>query len=367
MSWILLVYQILKIFYLSRVTHKKFLQVIRHLPPEIQQKYSSARIPASNVYTSSEQLLLRWANACFEYINPTVQRTAITFSKDFSDSSFLTAIILSFFPKEERNVMKRKANNNDAKQISYGMILNILKEYGIYTHVKNFQISPTSPANAREMVLFLTILFQNLQHFYPKDTIQFSCILGDSVIKAITLTNPTNKTLEYAIKYEGSDCFIHPPGLLDAKIEPGKEFEYQITFKSKLSAKVDGKIYFINRKPGWASQAAPIVYNLTSNITGRRSIDYKIISTNLYSQFAYKLQVKLPFPKEKGEFEVRLEQKRKGVAIKKKGGKSVYKQSGSELIYRVFFLRREEDGKSTIKFNNPEGTADLIVYFLPVA
>ena len=53
MSWILLVYQILKIFYLSRVTHKKFLQVIRHLPPEIQQKYSSARIPASNVYTSS--------------------------------------------------------------------------------------------------------------------------------------------------------------------------------------------------------------------------------------------------------------------------------------------------------------------------
>ena len=366
MSWILLVYQILKIFYLSRVTHKKFLQVIRHLPPEIQQKYSTTRIPQSNVYTPSELLLLRWANACFEFINPGIQRTAISFSKDFSDSSFLTAIILSFFPKEEKNILKRKANTTDAKQISYGMILNILKEYGIYTHVKNFQISPTSPANAREMVLFLTILFQNLQHFYPKDTIQFSCILGDSVIKAITLYNPTNKILEYAIKYEGSDCFIHPPGLLDAKIEPGKEFEYQITFKSKLSAKVDGKIYFINRKPGWASQAAPIVYNLISNVTGRRSIDYKIISTNLYSQFAYKLQVKLPFPKEKGEFEVRIEQRKKGVVVKKKGGKSTIKQNSSELIYKVFFLRREEDGKSTIKFNNPDGTAELTVFFLPV-
>ena len=108
MSWILLVYQILKIFYLSRVTHKKFLQVIKHLPPEIQQKYSSSRIPSSNVYTSSELLLLRWANACFEYINPGINRTAVSFSKDFSDSSFLTAIILSFFPKEEKNLLKRK-------------------------------------------------------------------------------------------------------------------------------------------------------------------------------------------------------------------------------------------------------------------
>ena len=66
MSWVLLVYQILKIFYLSRVTHKKFLQVIKHLPPEIQQKYNSSRIPTSNVYSTAELLLLRWVNACFE-------------------------------------------------------------------------------------------------------------------------------------------------------------------------------------------------------------------------------------------------------------------------------------------------------------
>ena len=365
MSWILLVYQILKIFYLSRVNHKKFLQVIKHLPSEIQQKYNSGRIPTSNVYSSSELLLLRWVNACFEAVNPGIQRNAITFSKDFADSSLLTSIILSYFPKEEKNVLKRKTTSIDAKQINYNMILSILKEYGIYTHIKNFQISPTSPANAREMVLFLTMLFQNLQHFYPKDTIQFSCILGDSVIKAITLYNPTNKILEYAIKYEGNDCFIHPPGVLDAKIEPGKEFEYQITFKSKLSTKVDGRVYFINRKPGWSSQAAPIVYNLTSNITGRRSIDYKIISTNLYSQFAYKLQVKLPFPKEKGEFEVRIEQKKKSVLIKKKRG-NVVRQNASELLYKVFFLRGEEEGKSTIKFTNPDGIAEITVYFLPV-
>ena len=76
--------------------------------------------------------------------------------------------------------------------------------------------------------------------------------------------------------------------------------------------------------------------------------------------------MKLPFPKEKGEFEVRIEQRKKGVVIKKKGTKSTVKQNTSELLYKVFFLRREEDGKSTIKFNNPEGTAELTVFFLPV-
>ena len=365
-SWVLLVYQILKIFYLSRVNLKSLSLAIKHLPNEIQQKYLSNKMPVSNIYSSHEFILLRWLNACFEYVNPHSQREAYSFSKDFSDSSLLTALILSYFPKEEKTVIsKRKQYSNEEKMINYHSLINILRDYGIYTHIKNFQISPNN-MNAREILLFLTMLFQNLQHFYPKDTIQFSCILGDSVIKAITLMNPTNKLLEYSVKYEGSECYSIPQGSNDIKIEPGKEIEYQITFKSKISKSVDGKIYFINRKPGWSCQAAPIVYCLTSNVTGRRSIDFKIISTNLYSRFAYKLQVQLPFPKEKGEFEVRLEQRKKYVQSLKKGAKSNLRNFNSELIYKAFSIKGEEDGKGIIKFSNTEGTSDIIIYFLPV-
>ena len=364
-SWVLLVYQILKIFYLSRVNTRTFSQAIKHLPQEIQQRYLNTKIPQSNVYSQSEYILLRWVNACFETVNPHTQKDAITFSKDFSDSSLLSGVLLSYFPKEEKNILKRKGQQaNELKIINYNMILNILKDYGIYTHIKVFQISPTSAANAREMVLFLTMLFQNFQHFYPKDNIQFSCVLGDTIVKSISLMNPTNKPLEYAVKHEGDDCFVYP-NTNDIRIEPNKEYEYQITFKSKFSTRVDGKIYFINRRPGWASQAAPIVYNLSSNITGRRSLDYKIISTNLYSQFAYKFQVKLPFPKEKGEFEVHLEQRKKVVAQKKKVGKPINKQNNTDLLYKVFSLKNEEDGKAIIKFNQ-DGMADVTVFYLPV-
>ena len=368
-SWVLLVYQILKIFYLSRVNTRALSQALKHLPSDIQTRYVNQKIQPSNVYSNSELILLRWISACFEFVNPHLQKDIITFSKDFSDSSLLTAVLLSYFPKEEKNASKKKQQLNDLKIINYTSIINILKDYGIFTHIKNLQVSPTSSPNAREMVLFLTMLFQNFQHFYPKDTIQFTCILGDSIIKSITLMNPTNKLLEYAIKHEGNECFNYPD-MNEIKIEPGKELEYQITFKSKFSNKVTGKVYFINKKSGWASQAAPIVYNLISNVTGRRSIDYKIISTNLYSQFAYKLQVKMPFPKEKGEFEVFLEQKKKNVPPpqKKKVSKStsIKKSNPSDLLYKVFMLKGEEDGKAIVKFNNPDGTAEVTIFFLPV-
>ena len=367
-SWVLLVYQILKIFYLSRVNLKSLSLALRHLPNDIQKKYLINKFPQSNIYSNSEFILLRWVNACYEYINPSIPKDIYNFSSDFSDSSLLTAIILSYFPKEDKvHLNKRKPSSQfEVKKLNYNILLNILKEYGIYTHIKQFQISPNN-INAREILLFLIVLFQNLQHFYPKDTIVFSCILGDSLVKSISLMNPTKKTLEYAVKYEGSECFsINQANNSEIKIEPGKEVEYQITFKSKLSSKIEGKIYFINRRPGWSSQAAPIVYSLISNIIGRRSIETKIISTNLYSRFAYKLKVVTPFQKEKGEFEVFLEQKKKFVPSLKKGAKNNIKNFNSDLIYKAFYIKGEEEGTAIIKFANSEGSADIVIYFLPV-
>ena len=366
-SWVLLVYQILKIFYLSRVNIKSLSLALKHLPNEIQKKYLNNKFPQSNIYSPSEFILLRWVNACYEYINPSIPKDIYNFYSDFSDSNILTAILLSYFPKEDKTqVNKRKQTLIEVKKLNYNILLNILKEYGIYTHIKQFQISPNN-INAREILLFLTVLFQNLQHFYPKDTITFSCILGDSLVKSISLMNPTKKTLEYAVKYEGSECFsINQANNSEIKIEPGKEIEYQITFKSKLSSQVEGKIYFINRRAGWSNQAAPIVYCLISNINGRRAIETKIISTNLYSRFAYKLKVVLPFQKEKGEFEVTLEQKKKFVPSLKKGAKNNIKNFNSELIYKAFSIKGEEEGTAIVKFTNSEGSAEIIVYFLPV-
>ena len=42
------------------------------------------------------------------------------------------------------------------------------------------------------------------------------------------------------------------------------------------------------------------------------------------------------------------------------------KSNNTELLYRVFSLKGEHDGKSTIKFLNSDGTAEIIIFFLPI-
>ena len=49
-SWVLLVYQILKIFYLSRINLKTLSLALKHLQNEIQKKYLNPKFPQSKKY-----------------------------------------------------------------------------------------------------------------------------------------------------------------------------------------------------------------------------------------------------------------------------------------------------------------------------
>ena len=73
----------------------------------------------------------------------------------------------------------------------------------------------------------------------------------------------------------------------------------------------------------------------------------------------------MPFPKEKGEFEVHLEQRKKIVQQKKKVGRPINtKQNTSELLYKVFTLKNEENETAIVKFNQ-DGVAEVTVFYLP--
>ena len=89
------------------------------------------------------------------------------------------------------------------------------------------------------------MLYQNLQHFIPKQTIPYTCILGDTVTKAIFLENQSaTKRIEYLVKIEGCSDFSTQT-FNEIKLEPGQSMEYPIYFKSRLSQQVEAKIYFI--------------------------------------------------------------------------------------------------------------------------
>lgn len=85
-------------------------------------------------------------------------------------------------------------------------------------------------------------------------------------MKNIELTNPTNRTICYSVKMEGSSDFI-----MDSEeqflIEPKDTFKFRVKFQSRVSETVSARIFFTNKKESNV-QAAALVFDLKSNITG---------------------------------------------------------------------------------------------------
>ena len=349
-SWVLLIYQILKVFYLPRVNFKSFKNAIRHLPETEQLKYNSFRLPSSNIYSTSELIIIKWMQALYDFVNlnPVNPLKITNFTDDLSEGSVLASIVMSYFPEvEDQHKAPKKKTMQDGKfGLQIDKFLQTLKDYGVYTHVKNKHFSlPT----AREMLLFIIMLFQNLQHFIPKDTIVFTCVLGETVSKTINLSNPKpDRRIEYFIKKKGSEDFIIQTAT-EIKLETG-EVEFPIQFKSRISAPVEGKIYFINKNEGLNFQAAPLVFNLKSNVTGRKSIPPEIhVTSPMYKEKKFKITVKSMF-KERGEFEIKLIiNKREPPSTKKvtrltKQANKTQKVKEEETLFRVFYTQHDYEG-----------------------
>ena len=342
-SWILLIYQILKIYYLSRINLKSLRATLKVMPDSETQKYAgNIKFPSSNLYSTNELILIKWMQILFDS-KSTNQLKIKDFAKDLSDLSVLSLIIFTYFPKiEEKLKIPKKKNTQDGNVgvgLKFEKFLDYIKSYGIYTHIKAKHFSSLNP---KEMVLFIVILFQNLVHFIPKDTINFVCILGETVTKTINLENSNpNRTIEYFIKKEGSDDFTTPVAS-EIKLE-NIPYDFPIVFKSKISTPVEGKLYFINKNEGFNLQAAPLVFNLTSTITGRKSIMPIIsVTSPMYKERKFKLTVKSPI-KERAEFDIKLQIIKKVPVIKAKTIRLVkpvnhMKKKEEEIICKVFYI-----------------------------
>lgn len=135
----------------------------------------------------------------------------------------------------------------------------------------------------REMLLFILHLYVYLPFYVPKqEPVVFKCILGEEVVRAIELTNPSSKAVTYQVRYEGSEDF-KIMGEEKFRIEPKEVYKFQVKFVSRVSTPVKGKIMFINVKEN-SLTAAALVFELQSEIVGRTSDRIWNISGILYEQ-----------------------------------------------------------------------------------
>jgi len=93
-SWLTVFYQILKIYYLNRVTPKSF----KSLPgmPSNETNVETA-MTKSNIYSVPETILLKWMTYHYCKINPLHHKVITNFDADLHDGLVFASLIKSHF------------------------------------------------------------------------------------------------------------------------------------------------------------------------------------------------------------------------------------------------------------------------------
>jgi len=303
-AWITLFYQTLKIYFLGKVSLKTF-KATPGMPPE-KLMVPDYYLEGSNVIGIPENLLLRWLEVHYEKMRPGIPKRIKNFGEDLRDGHIFSAVIQSYVGNGATRSLGMMRNNLASKEdyiYNANKIINALEELGLQTP---FSAKDLESPSQRDMILFTLYMFNNLPHYIPKATIEFSCLLRDTAIKYIELSNPAHKAISYRVHLEGDQDFsLEGTEDRDTNIhlEPKTSVRFPIKYTARLSKTTTGRILFTNKKEEGNIQAAALVFDLKSNVTGRVSVGTETMQTRLYELKSKDIRIENPFNM-KADFQV---------------------------------------------------------------
>lgn len=196
----------------------------------------------------------------------------------------------------ESNLMS-KIKTNPTSQHDYFYNFELMKTVLLEFGIKEeLDEKEFITTNSISMLLFGLHLFKTLPYYLPRATIEFECSLHEKLQKEIILNNPTNKTIIYSVKIFGHKNFSIENDLV--KLEGKMPVPFPVTYYANTSLPVDGKIFFQNRRNG-KSVAGAVVFNLRAKVNNRFSMKtFTISNVNLYEMSSSDITVVNPFDKD---------------------------------------------------------------------
>ncbi len=297
-SWISVLYQIIKIYVLKRITQKQYeslpgVDPSRPLPgfsaddsdTEVKKKKRRKKddpaLVGSNVYSVSEGLLLKWLTYHYVVLGPENPKRLTNFEEDLKDGSVLCHLLQSHVPNIAASGrplfgFKRNPASDEDNKLNATKFIGGMRELGL-----DLSISPSSftHPNGLNMLLLVIYLYQNLPQYIPKTTIEFYGFLGERVVKNIELRNPAKKGINYWVTVEGSPDFKIEKRQL--QLDPGAVEAFPIEFVSRFTKTVNGRLTFRAQRDGGIN-AATMVFNLKSMVHSRKAVLTHQIKTVAY-------------------------------------------------------------------------------------
>lgn len=366
-SWILVLHQVIKTFFLFRITPKsldnlpgidvsmgnallgvsnkadtqKVSSKAKRVKPlsedarglskslkSTKTLFDSSTLSAcngSNVYSTAENVLLKWLTYHFNNAisNPSQYRDIYNFSTQLQDCTVFCYVLLSHIPTlagvgGPLCGFHRNPTTDEHTKVNAASCVRALKhlriDYGL--------VSDSIPnMNEREMLLLVMHLYQSLPHYVPRTLIEFSGTLGQVVQKTIELKNPSKKSISYQVELEGSPEFTIQGSLVT--LDPLGTSSFLVELRPKFSRSVEARLTFRSEKDGTVA-AAPLVFGLKSCIHSRQAIRTKAVESATYELLETEIQIDNKFPVD-GNFKISLLQE----VIDTNGGKNKSRSAGN--------------------------------------
>jgi len=300
-AWITLLYQIIRVFLLNRISPKTF-RSLPGIPPDKAVVDSS--MTSSNIYSTSENIVLCWLAHHYNSANPATPRHLTNFDQDLMDGCVIGAVVQSHVGQVGALAkLKQSPGSEEQRRGNVEKVLVALSEIGMPTFLTQKDLAQAA-ISPREMVLFCLSLYQGLPHYIPKTTIEFPCALGEAVTKNLELTNPSSKQVTYWVKLEGCADFV-PVLPSEFTIAPRGVEQFPIRFQSRLSSQVRATLRFTSRVSEGSAHAAAMVFVLLSKVTTRKSEKTLNFTAHLYELKTEEVEIANGFAKD-AEFTIQI-------------------------------------------------------------
>lgn len=350
-SWTTLIYQIIKLYLLNRVTQKSFKSI-----PGMDSDSTSIEpwMTGSNVYSTSECILLKWLTYHYANMHPHTPKKINNFDADLMDGTVFAAVINSHAGSVKAlTALKTNCSSEEQRMFNCEKVIAGLAEIGMTSY---FTAQDLARPSAREIVLFCLQLYHGLPHYIPKCKIVFTCPLGEKIEKKLDLSNTSGKPINYWIRIEGSGDFSID-GVETITIPAKGLVQFPVFFQSRVTTPVQkAKLSFTNRSNDGSAQAAALVFELVSDVKPPQTITQIDMETPLYKLLNKEVEVKNIYGQE-AEFTISLiiQEEPKKVQPKKKGSP----ETPALTFPQPFFIKNE-------KVKVKKGSSSIIgIQFLP--
>uniref|UniRef100_A0A667I3F2 Calponin-homology (CH) domain-containing protein n=1 Tax=Lynx canadensis TaxID=61383 RepID=A0A667I3F2_LYNCA len=314
-AWTDVFLQIYKVLVLSRVVP----HCSSNLPPIHVQNSPKVNpcFVSSNIYSSSERILLNWMNTNYENARHIIwkncpngvipsERWIVNFDQDLLDGLVFATQLGAYCPfLIESHLIHMYTQPKSSEQYLHNclIIVNVLREIGFDIDIQATDICDPNPIL---MLMLCVYMYERLPTYLPKKVVPFYCTLHDTVLRQILLKNSSLKNLVYNATIVGKDAAdfsLSQTGNI-VTISSKNEISITVKFTSRFLHPAEASLLLIS-KPKHGIGGTTMTFALKGEVLNFKAIEIINCKSPCYTWKEITVKVKNPFHSA-GDFSVTL-------------------------------------------------------------